>query len=109
MGYVVSLVAIILGLVGAAEGMRGVVAETRGAMSACQGLNLPSDSSLGIGILDGEVQCREDMKITVGDHVEVEFRAYRYDTCEAFDLTAKDETFTFQLGKHEVVRGWEVG
>ncbi|GMI46513.1 hypothetical protein TrCOL_g563 [Triparma columacea] len=108
MGYV-RLFALIMGLLGTAEGLGTPITKDGRLVSACEGVNLPSDASLGNLILDGEVQCREDMKITVGDHVEVEFRAYRYDTCEAFDLTAKDETFTFQLGKQEVVRGWEVG
>lgn len=79
------------------------------ATSACQGGNLHSDASLGVGILEGDVACGKEESITVGDFVEVEFKAFRYDTCEAFDLTAKDETFSFQMGRQEVVKGWEVG
>ena len=35
--------------------------------------------------------------------------ADRFDTCEVFDATAVNELFVFQLGRKDVVQGWEIG
>jgi FKBP-type peptidyl-prolyl cis-trans isomerase len=45
----------------------------------------------------------------MGDFIEVRFVAHAYDTCELLDVTALDESYSFQLGRHDVIEGWEKG
>eukprot|EP00519_Triparma_laevis_P015251 CAMPEP_0182491764 /NCGR_PEP_ID=MMETSP1321-20130603/1078_1 /TAXON_ID=91990 /ORGANISM="Bolidomonas sp., Strain RCC1657" /LENGTH=241 /DNA_ID=CAMNT_0024694087 /DNA_START=131 /DNA_END=856 /DNA_ORIENTATION=+ len=76
---------------------------------ACKGRNLGTRANLAVNIVEGATTCAEVERIGSGDVVKVAFKAMRFDTCEVFDATALDEHFVFQVGRGDVLEGFEKG
>jgi len=75
----------------------------------CDGQHLASDGALGINSLAGPSKCPVGEKVAVGDWLEVLYVAHSYDKCDLIDMTASDESYQFQMGRRDVVEGWEKG
>ncbi len=80
-----------------------------GVKSACRGDNLEPSANLIMGLLSGPKMCEGEERVENGDYVDVQFIAHRYDSCEVLDMTARGEQYQFQMGRMEVIEGWEQG
>lgn len=76
----------------------------------CQGENLPQNADLRIGTKH-RVPKDECTRVTQnGDMLEMHYTGKLYSDCSTFDSSLeRDEPFKFQLGKGQVIKGWDDG